>query len=97
MTGHASGCALSGRGHVWSYDFVEDITHNGRKYRMLNIIDEYSRECLAMVPQRRFRSDDVLAVLADLFVEHGPPDIKGQITALSSRPERSATGSARWG
>ena len=61
-------------GHVWSYDFVEDITHNGRKYRMLNIIDEYSRECLAMVPQRRFRSDDVLAVLADLFVEHGPPE-----------------------
>ena len=61
-------------GHVWSYDFVEDITHNGRKYRMLNIIDEYSRECLALVPQRRFRSDDVLAVLADLFVEHGPPE-----------------------
>ena len=61
-------------GHVWSYNFVEDITHNGRKYRMLNIIDEYSRECLAMVPQRRFRSDDVLAVLADLFVEHGPPE-----------------------
>ena len=55
MTGHASGCV--GSGHVWSYDFVEDITHNGRKYRMLNIIDEYSRECLAMVPQRRFRSD----------------------------------------
>lgn len=61
-------------GHVWSYDFVEDITWNGRKYRMLNIVDEFSRECLAMVPQRRFRSDDVLAVLADLFVEHGPPE-----------------------
>ena len=62
------------KGHVWSYDFVEDITHNGRKYRMLNIIDEFSRECLAMVPQRQFRSDDVLAVLADLFIEHGPPE-----------------------
>ena len=61
-------------GHVWSYDFVEDITHNGRKYRMLNIIDEFTRECLAMVPQRRFRSDDVLAVLADLFIERGPPE-----------------------
>ena len=61
-------------GHVWSYDFVEDITHNGRKYRMLNIIDEFNRACLAMVPQRRFRSDDVLAVLAGLFVEHGPPE-----------------------
>lgn len=61
-------------GHVWSYDFVEDITQNGRKYRMLNILDEFSRECLAMVPQRRFRSDDVLAVLSDLFIEHGPPE-----------------------
>ena len=61
------------RGHVWSYDFVEDQTHNGRKFRMLNIIDEFSRECLAMVPLRRFRSNDVIDVLADLFIEHGPP------------------------
>ena len=60
--------------HVWSYDFVEDVIHNGRKYRMLNIIDEFSRECLAMVPQRRFPAEDVLAVLADLFVERGPPE-----------------------
>ncbi len=62
------------RGHVWSYDFVEDQTHNGRKYRMLNIIDEFSRECLAMVPLRRFRSNDVIDVLADLFIEHGSPE-----------------------
>lgn len=62
------------RGHVWSYDFVEDQTHNGRKFRMLNIIDEHSRECLAMVPLRRFRSNDVIDVLADLFIEHGPPE-----------------------
>jgi putative transposase len=40
----------------------------------VNIIDECSRECLAMVPQRRLRSDDVLAVLVDMFVEHGPPE-----------------------
>lgn len=40
---------------------------------MLNIIDEFSRECLAMVPLRRFRSNDVIEVLADLFIEHGPP------------------------
>jgi len=61
-------------GHVWSYDFVEDRTHNGRKYRMLNVIDEFSRECLAMVPLRCFRSSDVIDVLADLFIEHGPPE-----------------------
>ena len=60
--------------HVWSYDFVEDVIRNGRKYRMLNIIDEFSRECLAMVPQRRFPAEDVLAVLADLFIERGPPE-----------------------
>jgi len=62
------------RGHVWSYDFVEDQTRNGRKFRMLNIIDEFSRECLTMVPLRRFRSKDVIDVLADLFIEHGPPE-----------------------
>jgi hypothetical protein len=57
---------------VWSYDFVEDQTHNGRKFRMLDIIDEFSRECLAMVPLRRFRSNDVIDVLTDLFIE--PPE-----------------------
>ena len=39
--------------HVWSYDFVEDRTHNGRKYRMLNIIDEFTRECLAIRVSRK--------------------------------------------
>ena len=46
-------------GHVWSYDFVEDQTRNGRKFRMLNIIDEFSRECLTTVPvERRDRRAD---------------------------------------
>ena len=40
--------------HVWSYDFVEDRTHDGRKFRMLNIIDEYTRRCLAIVVRLRF-------------------------------------------
>ena len=34
--------------HIWSSDFVEDRTHNGRKYRMLSVIDEFTRECLAI-------------------------------------------------
>ena len=42
--------------------------------RMLTVIDEYSRECLAIEVARRLRSDDVLQVLAELFVRHGPPD-----------------------
>ena len=60
-------------GHVWAYDFVEGRTHDGRKLRILAIIDEASRECLVLLVQRRIRSGDVLAVLADLFVQHGPP------------------------
>ena len=41
------------RNHVWSYDFVEDRTHDGRKYRMLNVLDEFSHECLAVRVARR--------------------------------------------
>jgi transposase InsO family protein len=60
-------------GHVWSYDFVEGRTHDGRKFRILSIIDEASRECLALPVARRLRSEDVLAALAELFVTRGPP------------------------
>ena len=60
-------------GHVWAYDFVEERTHDGRKFRILTIIDEASRECLALVVSRRLRHEDVLAALADLFVGRGPP------------------------
>jgi transposase InsO family protein len=41
--------------HVWSYDFVEDRTHNGRKFRMLNVIDEFTRECIAIRVSRKLR------------------------------------------
>jgi putative transposase len=61
------------RGHVWSYDFVADRTHDGKAFRMLTVIDEHSRECLAIHVQRQLKSDDVLAVLTDLFTRHGPP------------------------
>ncbi len=61
-------------GHVWAYDFVQDRTHDGRRFRMLTVIDEYTRECLAIVVARRLTSDDVLQVLTDLFVDRGPPD-----------------------
>ena len=64
----------SWRHHVWAYDFVQGRTHDGRAFRMLTVIDEYSRECLAIEVARRLRSDDVLQVLADLFVQHGAPD-----------------------
>ena len=59
--------------HVWSYDFVEDRTHDGRKYRMLNIIDEFTRECLAIRIDRKLKSTDVIDVLSDLFMLRGVP------------------------
>ena len=59
--------------HVWSYDFVEDRTHNGRKYRMLNIIDEFTRECLAIRVSRKLKAVDVIDALTDLFILRGIP------------------------
>ncbi len=60
--------------HVWAYDFVMARTHDGRTFRMLTIIDEWTRECLAIDVARHLRSDDVLYRLAALFVDRGPPD-----------------------
>jgi putative transposase len=60
--------------HVWAYDFVQDRTHDGRTIRMLTVIDEFTRECLAIEVARHLRHDDVLQVLAELFTRHGPPD-----------------------
>jgi len=62
------------KNHVWAYDFVAGRTHDGRAFRMLTVIDEYSRECLAIEVERRLRSDDVLHCLARLFAKHGAPD-----------------------
>ncbi|MEI8152276.1 MAG: IS3 family transposase [Hyphomicrobiales bacterium] len=61
------------RNHVWSYDFVEDRTHDGRKYRMLNVIDEFTHECLAIRIARKLKAIDVIDVLSDLFILRGVP------------------------
>ena len=62
------------RDHVWSYDFVQARTHDGRSFRMLTVIDEFTRRCLAIVVARGLKSDDVLDCLTALFVTHGPPE-----------------------
>ncbi len=59
--------------HVWNYDFMHDRTHNGVPFRILNVIDEYTRECLAVRVARRLTHKDVLDVLYDLFCERGVP------------------------
>jgi putative transposase len=60
--------------HVWAYDFVSTFTQDGRKVRMLNLIDEFTRECLAIRPRRRLNSQNVIEVLADAMMEHGIPE-----------------------
>ena len=62
------------KNHVWAYDFVQDRTHDGKVIRMLTVIDEHSRECLAITVARRLNNRAVLDTLADLFFEHGPPE-----------------------
>jgi len=62
------------KGHVWSYDFVQDRTHDNKVFRMLCVIDEYTRECLAIRVERKLNSRDVLDTLGELFVRHGPPE-----------------------
>jgi putative transposase len=59
--------------HVWSYDFVEDRTHDGRRFRMLNVLDEFTRECLAIRVGRKLGAADVIDVLSDLFILRGVP------------------------
>jgi transposase InsO family protein len=59
--------------HIWSYDFVEDRTHDGRKYRMLNLIDEFTRECLVIRVDRKLNSTDVIDVQSDPFILRGIP------------------------
>ncbi len=59
--------------HVWSYDFVQDRTHNGRAFRILNIIDECTRECLASHAARHIRHGDVQECLTELFCQRGVP------------------------
>ena len=60
--------------HIWSYDFVQARTRDGRAFRMLTVIDEFTRECLAIDVARGLTSDDVLERLSDLFVRRGVPE-----------------------
>jgi len=62
------------RDHVWAYDFVLARTHDEQPFRMLTLVDEFTRECLAIDVARRLRSDDVLERLAWLFATRGVPE-----------------------
>jgi len=62
------------RDHVWSYDFIHERTRDGRALRILTVIDEYTRECLALKVGRSSKAGDVLEVLDDLFIRRGVPE-----------------------
>ena len=62
------------RNHVWSFDFVQAQTHDGRSLRVLTLIDEHSRACLALKVARRINSLGVIEALADVMCLHGIPE-----------------------
>ena len=78
--------------HVWAYDFVQARTHDGRSFRMLTLVDEYTRECLAIDVARRLNSDDVLERLAWLFATRGVPEH----IRSDNGPEFTATVVRKW-
>ncbi len=60
--------------HVWSYDFMVDRTSDGRAFKILNILDEYTRECLAILVARKIKTQDVIDLLFQLFIFRGVPE-----------------------
>jgi putative transposase len=78
--------------HVWSHDFVEDRTHDGRKYRTPDVVDEFTRECLAIRVNRKLGSVDVVDVPSDLFILRGIP---GHVRS-DDGPEFVATAVRAW-
>ena len=78
--------------HVWSSDFVLDRTHDGRAFRMLTIVDEYTRKCLAIEVVRRLSSDRVRERMADLLVRRGTP----KYLRSDNRPEFTANIVREW-
>ena len=78
--------------HVWSYDFVLARTSDGRPFRILAILDEYTRECLAMLVKRRIASQDVIDQLYQLFLLRGVP----QYIRSDNGPEFTAKAIRKW-
>ena len=82
--------------HVWAYDFVLVRTHDGRGVRLLTVMDEYTRECLAIRADRHIRSCDVIETLAELMMIRECPIISVRTTGRSSRPGLFGSGLGEW-
>jgi putative transposase len=79
-------------GHVWSYDFAMDATEDGRRLKMMPIVEEYSRECLALETERSITAEDVVETLGRLFAERGAPSF----IRSDNGPEFMAKALKRW-
>ncbi len=79
-------------GHVWSYDFAMDSTEEGRRLKVMPVVDEYTRECLSLAVERSITAEDVVDTLGRLFVERGAP---GYIRS-DNGPEFVAKAVKRW-
>ncbi len=80
------------KNHVWSYDFVMDLTEDGRRLKMMPIVDEYTRECLSIEVERSITAEDVVATLASLFRSRGEP----AFIRSDNGPEFIAKAVKRW-
>jgi transposase InsO family protein len=80
------------RNHVWSWDFVMDRTEDGRPLKILTLIDEFTRECLAIHVARRIRATDVIDIFADVMQARGVPEH----IRSDNRPEMIAKNLRRW-
>ncbi len=80
------------RNHVWSYDFVMDETEDGRRLKMMPIVDEYTRKCLSINVERSITADDIVATLASLFRRRGEPEF----IRSDNGPEFIAKAIKRW-
>lgn len=80
------------RNHVWSWDFVMDRTDDGRPLKILTLIDEYTRECLAIHVARRIRATDVIDIFADVMQARGVPEH----IRSDNGPEMIAKNLRRW-
>jgi transposase InsO family protein len=96
--------------HVWAHDFVEDRPREGRTLRLLNVVDEFTHECLAIRVARKLKAADVIDVLSDLFILRGVPahlrsdngpefvakEVQRWIAAVGAKTAYIAPGTLRW-
>lgn len=81
-----------GANHVWSYDFVADQTEDGRMLRFLSMVDEYTRECLALEVERSMGTAEVIAILGQCIADRGAP----QLLRSDNGPEFIARAIQAW-